>query len=411
MLERIYGVTRETRGGGASRVIVGDAAEACEKLARELPGQVSLIYLDPPYATGKSFKLRARVGAAEWKSGNGSLELPAYDDDLPFEEYMSLMRRVLTASKALLAQDGLVFLHCDFRMHAHLRLLADEIFGSANFLNEIIWTYDTGGRSKRFFARKHEDILLYSVSPEYDLHTEDVALVPAQRRRSHMKKNVDDDGRTYYTITSNGRLYRYYEDTPVPPTDVWNDVSHLQQKDPQRLGYDTQKPLALLERIVKSASRQGDIVLDPFCGSGTTLEAAFKNRRLFIGVDKNPMCIEYARQRLSGAECTFDYPESEGTPECSAQILPGLAYSTVCLQEYTLGECSVPLHIQGLDAVNGWAVGTVKDGCFTPISEEHRSFKRPRLTFEAQLPFDTESPVIMINDVLGRRFFFSLRNI
>ena len=116
-----------------------------------------------------------------------------------------------------------------------------------------------------------------------------------------MRRHVDPDGRVYRSIRSGGRVYTYYDDDPVPPTDVWDDVSHLQQRDPQRTGYDTQKPLALLERIVRCASREGELVFDPFAGSGTTLEAACRLGRRFLGVDKCPLVPNILRRRLEGA--------------------------------------------------------------------------------------------------------------
>ena len=150
------------------------------------------------------------------------------------------MRRVLEASKKLLTGDGMLFLHVDYREHANLRLLADEIFGEENLINEIIWAYESGGRSKNFFARKHDIILLYAATKEYDLHIEDAAALMAGDKKNHMARGVDEDGRSYRYITSGGKTYRYYDDEPVPPSDVWTDISHLQQRDPQRTGYETQ---------------------------------------------------------------------------------------------------------------------------------------------------------------------------
>ena len=139
MLELLRGIGEEVVGSGKDGCIyIDDAVRRMEALSEEAPGSVSLIYMDPPYGTGKRFEVRQKVGAREWKSGRGSLVLPAYDDKLPRDEYLSMMRSVLTSSKKLLSSDGLLFIHVDYRMHAHVRLLADEIFGESSFLNEIV---------------------------------------------------------------------------------------------------------------------------------------------------------------------------------------------------------------------------------------------------------------------------------
>ena len=289
MFEALNGIRGEVRPGqGSGLMLVGDAAEESRRLALERPGSVSLIYMDPPFGTGQQFTARLRVGEKQWKTGQGSITVPSYKDALDGQSYMELMRRVLEASRTLLTDDGLVFIHLDWRMNAPVRLLADEVFGEKNFINEIVWVYETGGRSKRFFSRKHDVILLYAKDAAYDLHIEDVAAPRPGGPGNHMKKHVDEDGRVYRTITSGGKVYRYYDDEPVPPSDVWTDVSHLQQKDPQRTGYDTQKPLALLSRIILCSTQPGDLVADLFGGSGTTMIAAEQNGRCAYLMELDP---------------------------------------------------------------------------------------------------------------------------
>lgn len=403
-------VTAEIRPGvGSNSFYEGDAARVLERLAELQAGSVQLIYMDPPFATGQRFTARVRVGASEWKSGQGSLTLPSYSDTLPLDEYLAMMRSVLWGCKRLLKPEGLIFIHLDQRMQAQVKLLADEIFGEKNFLNEIVWVYDTGGRSKRFFSRKHDIILLYAASESYDLHTEDVAAVREGERKSHMKKCVDEDGRVYRTIRSAGKVYRYYDDEPVPPSDVWTDVSQMQQKDPQRLGYDTQKPLALLERIIRCASRPGDTVLDPFCGSGTTLEAAWRLGRSFIGIDQNPMCAEYVRRRTGGASCAFYCTPCAGEPVLEIERVPGITDELVYLNRFALTDAPEGLSLSKLDAVDSWALGTLSDGQFFTLSEEGRSFKKPELSAVLCAPLDTPDLALRVSDILGRRFFYSLQ--
>ena len=410
MFAALNGIRGETRPGqGSGLMLVGDAAEETRRLALEKPGSVSLVYMDPPFGTGQQFTARLRVGEKQWKTGHGSLTVPSYQDALDEKSYLELMRRVLEASKTLLTEDGLIFIHLDWRMNAQVRLLADDIFGGKNFINEIVWVYETGGRSKRFFSRKHDVILLYAKGPEYDLHIEDVASPRLGGPSNHMKKHVDEDGRVYRTITSGGKVYKYYDDEPVPPSDVWTDVSHLQQKDPQRQGYDTQKPLALLERIIKCASRPGDTVLDPFSGSGTALEAARRLGRDFIGIDLNPMCAEYARRRAPGQLSVFYPPRASGAL-LSAQAVPGITSRAVYLNEFVPEEGLPPEAMGGFDAVDSWAVGTVKEGVFHVLDEEIRSFRTPAICGELHAPMDGSLLAVRVSDVLGRRSFFLLED-
>ncbi|MBQ9409242.1 MAG: site-specific DNA-methyltransferase [Clostridia bacterium] len=396
------------RGEGESRLYIDDAAERMEKLCAIMPGSVSLIYMDPPFRTGKEFEIKLRRPTGGQRSGEAEISLPAYSNKLTRKEYFALMRRVLEASKKLLTGDGMLFLHVDYREHANLRLLADEIFGEENLINEIIWAYESGGRSKNFFARKHDIILLYAATKEYDLHIEDAAALMAGDKKNHMARGVDEDGRSYRYITSGGKTYRYYDDEPVPPSDVWTDISHLQQRDPQRTGYETQKPLKLLDRIVKCASRPGDTVLDPFCGSGTTLEAAYLNGRQFIGIDLNPAVVEFVRKRTLGSGAKLYFSESEGAPSISVERVPGITFEAVYLTDVQLDGLPEGLEISGIDDIDSWAVGTVSDGVFTCLDEEVRTAKNPILKGELHMEMYQSALAVRISDILGRSYFFSL---
>ncbi len=263
------------------RVIHADAQVALERMKRE-GVRVQLCAIDPPYLTGKDFG--------------------AYDDRAAPQDYYAMMRGILQGIYDVLDARGSLFVHIDERTHARLRLMLDEIFGEENFRNEIVWAYSSGGRATTHFSRKH-DIILYYVKSE-DAYFDHMADAQPRKdaRRNHMKKQVDADGRVYYSIRSAGKEYRYYEDERVPLSDVWDDIPHLQQRDPERTGYPTQKPLRLLERIVKCASREGDVVLDCFAGSGTALAAAKGLGRGYIGVDASEAAMEVMKKRLPGAE-------------------------------------------------------------------------------------------------------------
>ncbi len=189
--------------------------------------------------------------------------------------------------------------------------MMDRLLGYDQFINEVIWSYASGGRARKHFSRKHDVLLLYSPAYPQGRHTfnRDAAGIPRNQcelcdgqlnKRNHMKRHIDADGRVFRTIRSNGKTYRYYDDELMTPGDVWH-ISHLQQKDPERTGYPTQKPISLLRRLVAVCSNENDLVLDAFCGSGTTLEAAATLGRHWLGIDKSQEACEIARQRMGHA--------------------------------------------------------------------------------------------------------------
>ena len=380
---------------------LGDAAEIARRLRESYEGKVNLVYLDPPFLTGKTFEARVRVGAKEWKNGRGSLVLSAYRDSLTREAYLEKMRAVLVNARMLMASDALIYVHIDWRMHPYLRLLMDEIFGESNFRNEIIWAYQSGGSARRYFPRKHDVILMYSKTKNYDFHIQDVAEVVPGGRENHMKRHVDADGRVYRSIRSGGRVYTYYDDDPVVPGDVWTDVNHLQQKDPQRTGYDTQKPLKLLERIVRSSSRPGGLVMDLFVGSGTTADAAAKNGRRFLAADVNPLSMQLVRRRTDGAATLYAHEPFEGAPEIRARAESGIGFTAVRLEGFVSDDPTLP---EGMDAVDCWAAGYERDGVFYSYAEEARSREKPAPTFELAVPMYEGRLMLRVTDVKGRDY-------
>ena len=389
---------------------LGDAVSRLEGLLNEYEGRIKLVYMDPPFMTGDKFYMRVRVGEDEWRRGKGSLALETFSDRLDREAYLDLMRRVLTLCRRLLSDEGMIFVHIDYRTHPHVRLLMDELFGEENLLNEIVWAYQTGGRSVRHFSRKHDVILFYRKTAKYDFNIEAVKTVPTQPKPNHMRRHVDPDGRVYRSIRANGRVYTYYDDEPVAPSDVWSDLSHLQQKDPERTGYDAQKPLALLDRIVRCASRPGDWVLDPFAGSGTTLEAARRLDRAFIGIDSCPLTANIARRRLEGANWRLALDAPSGVaeaPDCAATLQVGVGFYHVLLEGF---DASIPglEEAAPLDAVDNWSVGYLREEGYRVMASFARSRRAPALLQELAVPVYAGQPVLCVGDVLGRSWYYSL---
>ncbi len=218
-------------------------------------GSVDLLYADPPFNTG-----RAQTGAAG-----------AYDDAWPTTaDWVAWLRERLVATLPKLAPSASILLHVDWRTSHHARLLLDELLSPDHFVNHLVWAYGLGGSSPRRFARKHDDILFYALDP--DRYFFDPPMVPATSRRLE------------------GQLKK--------ATDVL-DIPAINNMAAERTGYPTQKPLALLELLVGACCPPGGLVLDPCCGSGTTLVAATGLGRRAVGCDTSPDAVAIARERLA----------------------------------------------------------------------------------------------------------------
>ncbi len=205
--------------------------------------------------------------------------------------YLCWLAIRLLEMRRILRDDGSLFLHIDHTTHAYVKLLLDAIFGAANFRNEIVWYYKTGGVSKRWFGRKHDTILFYSKTGRYTFHPQKQKSYLSHRYGfSNIELGEDENG-----------VYRM-----AAMRDVW-DIPALRGNQPEATGYPTQKPLALYERIIKAASNEGDIVLDPFCGSGTTVVAAERLGRRWLAADlwdgaHEMLCARLEAEGLDGRE-------------------------------------------------------------------------------------------------------------
>ena len=218
------------------------------------------------------------------------------------DSFIAMIYERLILMRDLLAEDGSIYVHCDWRVNSYIRLALDEVFGKDNHRNEIVWHYQSGGRQERLFSRKHDSIYLYTNSKNWIFNADAVGIPRGEKKRNNMKRGQDLDGRKYWSIKSAGKIYKYYDDEKVTPADVWTDISHIQQKDPQRVGYPTQKHEKILERIIKASSNEGDLVADFFCGSGTTAAVAEKLGRKWIATDLGKFAIHTTRKRLIGVQ-------------------------------------------------------------------------------------------------------------
>ena len=247
-----------------------DNLELLKQMESEL---VDLIYCDILYNTGKKFKdfvdkLGTPQEAIEW-----------------YRPRLIEMNRVLK-------ETGSIYLQCDYRLVHYLKVEMDSIFGLNNFRNDIIWCYKSQGFSKKQWSNKHDNILFYSKSNKWIFNLDDIREEPSESWVKRYGKELEKNG---FFIDGKGKRYDSFVGSP--PRD-WLDINILPQAHKERVGYDTQKPKALLERIIKASSNKNDIVADFFCGSGTSLVVAKELGRNYIGCDINPRAVEITKARL-----------------------------------------------------------------------------------------------------------------
>ena len=254
-------------------------------------GSITLAYLDPPFTVGTTFGARTKKGEARATGPK------AYEDRwASVEAFVDWLGERLTVVRSLLSDEGTLVLHLDHRAVHEAKVRSDAIFGKARFQGEIIWVPGNVAKGRKSLGVTHQTLLVYAKGAEPVWNGRDPVLREpfAATSLSMHFTNEDERGRRFRERTISGRTYRYYADEGRALGSVWSDCPAMVANTPlqkETTGYPTQKPLKLLERIVRAASREGDVVLDPFCGSGTTLVAAAKHGRAFVGSDRSPLAI------------------------------------------------------------------------------------------------------------------------
>lgn len=295
--------------GWKNKLIWGDNLLVMGSLLEKFAGKIDLIYIDPPFATGADFSFKAEVGDSgeEIYKERSVIEEKAYRDTWGrgVNSYMEMIYHRMKFFYELLSTRGSIYIHCDWRMNSYIRQMMDEFFGVNNFQREIIWDISvlSGFKTKtNNWIRGHDTILFYSRDSKAVLFNKQ----KIEHRAEYLERfnKVDSEGRRYF----DGRGERRYLDDAIERGkavgDVWGDIMSFQQipTSAERVGYDTQKPIALLERIISASSNEGDLVADFFCGSGTTLVAAEKLGRRWIGCDLGRYGVHVSRKRMLDIE-------------------------------------------------------------------------------------------------------------
>ena len=287
-----------------------------------------LIYMDPPFNSRLDYRVKSQKkgnpiafsDSWRWEERAQAMWEELHHKGLPTLEatlehlqaglgfsatlaYLTILTGQLVSAHRLLKATGSIYLHCSSNYSHYLRLLMEAIFGASNFRNQIIWSYRTGGVSKRHFARKHDVLLFFSKSEDY-------CFTPPQYR-SYQKKRYGYNPR--YPEYYDAERKAYYHLAVC--RDVWEDIPAIGTANRERTGFPTQKPRALLERILQASTEPGQLVVDPFCGSGTTLVVADALGRKWLGIDRSPDAIRTTQKRLADNGITdFRLVQEEKNP-------------------------------------------------------------------------------------------------
>lgn len=328
-------------GGWSNKLIWGDNKLVLSSLKggplrREIEkaGGLKLVYIDPPFDVGADFSFEIAIGSDELTKLPSVIEDVAYRDTWGFgiRSYISMMYERLVLAHDLLDADGQIYVHCDRRVVAQIRLLMDEVFGRENLRNEIIWCYRGGATPSEAFAHKHDTILRYSKTDSFYFNIDPVRIPysGASAERLEYQANVFRGERVYENYKPNA-LGKH-------PEDWWTIQPLMPSEKQEKVGYPTQKPIELIQRIIDSSCPEGGLVLDFFCGSGTTLAVAegvrvgrdpdkaagtdkfikYGQSRKWIGCDLGRFAIHTSRKRMIGVQRQL---KAEGKPYRAFEIL------------------------------------------------------------------------------------------
>jgi DNA modification methylase len=351
-LKEQYG---EGKDGWMNKIFWGDNIQVIGHLLKEYRGKIDLIYIDPPFDSKKNYKKKIKLKGKEINNDINAFEEKQYSDIWTNDEYLQFMYERLIILRELLSDNGSIFLHCDWHKSHHLRCLLDEVFGANNFVNEIIWRKSNSHNDGKKFGSITESIFFYSKTSTYtynkqfyEMDEKSYSMVEPETGRKYKSVSLNAAGqgepryfgdkllyppigthwrwsqdrinealalnppKIFFSVNGVPRYKQYMDEmngNPVqnlwsdemeelPIENLWMDFMAISSQASERLGYPTQKPEKLLERIISAASNPGDIVFDCFMGSGTTQAVAMKLGRRFIGADNNLGSIQTTTKRL-----------------------------------------------------------------------------------------------------------------
>ena len=370
-VERVEQVGKSARGRGWNNLLLrGECLSACAYL-KDSGVKVDLVYIDPPFASGANYAktvyirrrpdLAQEIAAAEQKMEMEELqafEETLYGDIWKKEDYLNWMYENLLAIKSVMADTASIYVHLDWHIVHYVKVLMDEVFGEENLINEIIWCYRGGGNQKGSYKNKHDTILFYAKSVAKTFNWRAVAVeYETLPLTGSWRNNTREEAE---------RIAKEKMKEGMVPYDWWQDIPAYATatRSPERLDYATQKPEALLKRIIKASSDEGMIVADFFSGSGTTAKVACDLKRKFIACDVGVNSLQTTRDRLQEARAAFSVLEikdgvslfrnPQQTMDKLAQLIPGLQQKVAGLSDFWFGAISdsklglVPVYVPDL---------------------------------------------------------------
>lgn len=268
-----------------SKLLLGDCLTEMGSIDNS---SIDLIYLDPPFFTERKHTLKTRDRTKEFSFDD------IWGSNLSYGEFLYERIKLM---KELLKESGSIFVHCDKSGEHIIRAILDNVFGPENFQSEIIWSYKRWSNSKKGLMPSHQNIYFYSRSKKFKFNTIYTTYSETTNIDQILQNRTrDEHNKSIYDIDENGKFKHGKEKKGVPLGDVW-EIPYLNPKAKERVGYPTQKPILLLDRIIELVTNEDDIILDPFCGSGTTCVAAQLLNRNYIGIDKSEEAIELTKHK------------------------------------------------------------------------------------------------------------------
>lgn len=275
-----------------NKIYWGDNLQVMSYMLKEFRGKIDLIYIDPPFDSKADYKKKIKLKGKSIANDSSVFEEKQYGDIWSSDEYLQFMYERLILMRELLSSKGSIFLHCDWHRSHHLRMLLDEVFGPSNFINEISWCYfGPGSPGMRQYNRKHDTIFWYCKAGSWTFNSDAVRVPHDEKTSGNFRVGLKGSGFVAETYElADGKI----------PEDWWEFAiaGRYPNDGVKRVGYPTEKPYKLLERIILGSSNPGDIVFDPFAGSGVTQMVALQNSRRFIGADINLGAIQSTTKRL-----------------------------------------------------------------------------------------------------------------
>lgn len=350
-----------------NKLFWGDNLQVLSHLLKDYRGKIDLIYIDPPFDSKADYikKVKIRGEAVEGVS-QGLLEEKQYTDIWEKDEFLQFLYERLLLMRELLSDTGSIYVHCDWHKNSYIRLLLDEIFGSDNFVNEIIWCNTGPTNQKNNYPRKHQTIYFYSKTKNYVFNVKEA--------RINYKKSTKSGGKTALTGRVGDEELEALDNRGKVVEDWWNDIGDIGKSHAEDLGYPTQKTEAFLERIVAVGSNKKSLIADFFAGSGTTLAVAQKLGRRWIGCDINQGAIQTTVKRLNQIV-------TEQTNEKDTSFKGLLAFKVLNVNEYDVFKNELEakellMQIYGVEPIKLSYFDGILDNNFVKIMPVNRVLNR-----------------------------------